>query len=56
MGYECYGASCSLGRNFLTREEKIEMLDEYKQRLDLESKGVAQRIADLKRVKDDSEE
>jgi len=45
---ECYGGMCAPGRRFLTKEEKIEMLEEYKQRLDQESKGVAERIKELK--------
>lgn len=48
MNGSCYGSSCGSGmRQFLTRDEKIELLNEYKQRLDNESKGVAERIADL---------
>lgn len=31
-------------RNFLTKEEKIEMLKEYKKNLEEEAKGVAERI------------
>lgn len=45
----CYGMSCYGARRFLTKEEKIEMLNEYKERLDLESKGVAERIAALQK-------
>lgn len=55
----CYGYSCEVvsGRHFLTKKEKLEMLEEYKERLDLESKGVAERIATLKSSSDvDSEE
>lgn len=49
MGCEYYGScNVSSGRHFLTKEEKIEMLEDYKERLDQESKGVAERIADLK--------
>ena len=36
-------------RRFLTREEKIEMLSEYKKELELEAKGVAQRISELEK-------
>jgi hypothetical protein len=32
------------------------MLEEYKQRLDQESKGVAERIQELRNSKEDSEE
>ncbi len=34
-------------RNFITRAEKIELLKEYKEQLDLESKGVAEKMAKL---------
>jgi hypothetical protein len=40
----CYG-----GRRFLTKEEKIEWLEEYKGNLENELKGVSERIAELKR-------
>ncbi len=46
----CYG-NCG-ERNFLTREEKIEMLNEYKDYLDKESKGVTERIRDLEKKKE----
>ena len=46
-GYEC---NCGPGnRSFLTREEKIEMLKEYKDSLDKEAKGVGERIKDLEK-------
>ncbi len=49
----CYGSSCESGmRQFLTREEKIELLSEYKQRLDKESQGVGERIAELSKEDD----
>ncbi len=38
------------GRNFLTREEKVEKLKEYKEWLDAESKGVEEAIKDLKKA------
>ncbi|MEK6919017.1 MAG: hypothetical protein AABW73_03175 [Nanoarchaeota archaeon] len=50
MNGSCYGSSCGsfpIGRNFLTRDEKIEMLREYKKSLDQESKGIAERISQL---------
>jgi hypothetical protein len=34
-------------RNFLTKEERIELLKEYKQDLENESLGVAERIKEL---------
>lgn len=34
-------------RSFITRAEKIELLKEYKEQLDLESKGVSEKIKQL---------
>lgn len=47
----CCGGSCSAGpnRSFLTREEKIGMLEDYKKALENEAKGVAERIKELKK-------
>jgi hypothetical protein len=39
----CYG-----GRRFLTKEERIEWLEDYKGNLENELKGVTERIAELK--------
>jgi hypothetical protein len=39
------GTQC--GRHFLTTEEKIEKLEEYKKWLDSESKGVNEAITNL---------
>jgi len=36
------------GRRFLTKEEKLEWLEEYKSNLEGELKGVTERIAELK--------
>jgi hypothetical protein len=36
------------GRRFLTKEEKIEWLQEYKTNLEQELKGVTERIQELK--------
>mgnify|MGYP001581239920 CR=1 FL=1 len=47
----CYGYCEMPGRSFLTKDEKIEMLQEYKERLDKESKGVAERIKELEKEK-----
>ena len=51
MGYD--NESCNCGtygmRNFLTKEEKLEILKEYKQSLEKEAKGVAERIKDLEK-------
>jgi len=38
------------GRHFLTTEEKIEKLQEYKKWLDNESKGVGETISKLKKA------
>ena len=35
------------GRGFLTKEEKIESLKEYKEALEKEAKGVSERIDEL---------
>lgn len=46
-GY-CFSSSgSSFPRGFLTKKEKIEMLKEYKDSLDKESKGITERIAEL---------
>ena len=39
------------GRVFLTKEEKIEKLQGYKEWLDKESKGLGEAIAELKKTK-----
>lgn len=45
-GYE----GCGPGyRSFLTREEKMEMLKEYKDSLEKEAKGVGERIKELEK-------
>ncbi len=45
------GNNCGYGqmRNFLTKEEKIELLQEYKQYLEKEAKGVSERIKELEK-------
>ena len=52
---DCYGGMCAPARRFLTKEEKIEMLEEYKERLDQESKGVAERIQEIRDSTDKEE-
>ena len=42
-----YGSSAC--RSFLTKEEKAEILEEYRQSLEKEAKGVEERIKELKR-------
>ncbi len=47
----CCGGSCGseMPRNFLTKEEKIEMLQEYSASLEKEARAVKERIADMKK-------
>jgi len=42
-----YCGSSSKGSGFLTREEIVEILKEYKQDLERESKGIEERIKEL---------
>ena len=49
MGYSCCGVSMQSARNFLTKEERIALLKEYKDDLDKESQGVAERIKQLEK-------
>ncbi|MBI5224345.1 hypothetical protein HY989_00580 [Candidatus Micrarchaeota archaeon] len=37
------------GRSYMTKEEKMESLKEYKKNLELEAKGVAERIKELEK-------
>ena len=41
---------CQCNRNFITKEEKIEMLEEYKKWLEKENKGVQEKIEELKKA------
>lgn len=43
---EMQGCGCGM-RSFLTKDEKIEMLKEYKEALENEAKGVSERIKEL---------
>ena len=45
----CTSYSCNDGkvRQFLTKEEKIEMLKEYKESLEKEAQGITERIEEL---------
>jgi hypothetical protein len=38
------------GRNFFTKDEKIEMLEKYKEWLEKETKGVDETIENLKKA------
>lgn len=52
MGYsQCCGTEteCSAPRNFLTKEEKLEMLSEYKESLEKEIKAVSEKISEIKK-------
>ena len=42
--YTCCGT-----RSFFTKEEKLEMLNEYKEHLEKEAKGVGERIKELQK-------
>lgn len=44
MGYGCCGT-----RSYFTNEEKIKMLEEYKESLEKEAKGVTERIKELEK-------
>jgi hypothetical protein len=43
----CSGIDVRRARSFLTREEKVSMLKEYKDDLEKEIRGIAERIKDL---------
>ena len=47
---ECVSCGCG-SRSFFTKEEKMEMLKEYKESLEKETQGVSERIKDLERSK-----
>ena len=44
--YNCVG-SCGSFRTFLTREEKIELLNEYRESLEKEVQGIKEKVKDL---------
>jgi hypothetical protein len=47
-GYGCCGtAGSQRSRSFLTKEERIELLKEYKNDLEKETHGVAEKIKEL---------
>ena len=47
----CKMSGCCEERSFFTKEEKIEMLRDYKNSLDKEAQGVSERIKDLEKNK-----
>jgi len=49
MGYSCCGTTAQTTRSFLTKEERISLLKEYKEDLEKESQGVGERIKDLEK-------
>jgi hypothetical protein len=49
MGNSCCGTYAQKTRSFLTKEERISLLKEYKEDLDKESQGVAEKIKDLEK-------
>ncbi len=49
MGYSCCGVSQQTARSFLTKQERITLLKEYKEDLDKESQGVSDKINDLEK-------
>ena len=49
MGYACCTTTSKTPRSFLTKEERISLLKEYKEDLDKEAQGVGERIKDLEK-------
>ena len=49
MGDSCCGVSVQKARSFLTKKERITLLKEYKDDLDKESQGVAEKINGLEK-------
>jgi hypothetical protein len=47
MGYGCYERGFYKARSFLTKEERIALLKEYKNDLERETQGVSERIKEL---------
>lgn len=47
MGYGCCGTGFQNARSYLTKEERITLLKEYKDELDKEGQGVNERIKEL---------
>ena len=46
---ETCGCGYGGARGFFTKDEKVEMLKEYKESLEKEAKGVGERIKELER-------
>lgn len=49
MGYGCCSSDYGYSRNYLTKEEKIEMLKEYQENLEKEVQGVKERIEQIRK-------
>jgi len=49
MGNSCCGISQQTARSFLTKQERISLLKEYKEDIDKESQGVGERIKELEK-------
>jgi hypothetical protein len=49
MNGGCCGYGYGSGRSYLTKDEKIEALKEYKKELELEAKGVGERIKEMEK-------
>jgi len=49
LGYSCCGVSAQKARSFLTKEERVTLLKEYKEDLDKESQGVTEKIKELEK-------
>ncbi len=49
MGYSCCGTSQQTARSFLTKQERISLLKEYKEDIDKESQGVGEKIKELEK-------
>jgi hypothetical protein len=47
MTYGCCGTSSRSTRSFLTKEERVALLKEYKNDLEKETQGVTERIKEL---------
>jgi hypothetical protein len=47
MGYGCCGTGFQRARSFLTKEERIALLKEYKNDLEKETQGIDERIKEL---------
>ncbi len=49
-GHRMHKHSCERRRHFYTKQERIDMLEEYKTWLDKEKQGVEEKIEELKKA------